>query len=272
MSRRMLAVWGLMVAVVLAVNPQAHAQGRGGFGGGGRGMFGGGGVLGLAQMEPVQKELGIEKDSPEAAEIKKLSDAMTDERMAEMRKLTGGDQGAFQSLSQEERDKMMTKFGEINNKLTAKYGPDLKKLLKAEQYTRLQQINWQQAGTAAYADAEVVKALELSKEQQAKLGAVNTEFGTKQRELFQSAFAGGGGGAGGGNFEEMQKKVAEMTTERDNKAKEILSKDQQEKFATLIGKPFDLASLRPQGFGGGRGGAGGGRNAGRPGQKAEEKK
>ncbi|MCY2967238.1 MAG: hypothetical protein NT069_26990, partial [Planctomycetota bacterium] len=108
MSRRMFAVWGLMVAVVLAVNPQAHAQGRGGFGGGGgRGMFGGGGLLGLALMEPVQKELGIEKDSPEAAEIKKLSDAMNDERMAEMRKLNGGNQQGFQDLSQEERDKMM---------------------------------------------------------------------------------------------------------------------------------------------------------------------
>jgi len=258
--------------MVLAASPAAFAQGRGGFGGG-RGMGGGGGLMGLALLEPVQKDLGLDKESAEVAEIKKMAEAMGKEAQEEMTKLTGGDPMALFNMSQEDRQKMMTKMGEVNQKLTAKYLPDVKKLLKDEQFTRLQQIHWQQQGTGAFADAEVAKALELSKEQQEKLAAVNTEFGTKQRELFQSAFQGGGGGGGGG-FEEMQKKIAELTTERDKKANEILSKEQQEKFTNLKGKEFDLASLRPQGgrggFGGG--GGGGGRNAGRPGSKKTEEK
>lgn len=276
MSRRTLALWGLAVGLLLGVTSQGFAQGRGGFG---RGMGGGGGLMGLALLEPVQKELGLDKESAEVAEIRKMTEAMGKEVQDEMSKLTGGDPMAFFNMSQEERQKMMTKMNEVNAKLTAKYIPDMKKLLSAEQYTRLQQISWQQAGTGAFADAEVAKTLELSKEQQEKLAAVNTEFGNKQRELFQSAFQGGGGGGGGG-FEEMQKKMAELTATRDKQANEILSKEQLEKFTKLKGKEFDLALLRPQGgrggFGGGGGGGfggGGGRNAGRPGaKKAEDKK
>jgi len=280
MSRRMLALWGLMIAVVLSAAPVAQAQGQrpGGFGGGGfgRGMGGGGGLMGLALMEPVQKELGLEKDSAEIAEIRKLTEAMGKEMQEEMGKITGGDPMAAFNASPEERQKMMAKMGEVTTKLTAKYNPDVKKILKPEQYTRLQQISLQAAGVQALSNPEVVKALEITKEQQEKLEATAGEFRTKQMELFQSAFQGGGGG----DREEMQKKMTELNSERDKKVAEILSKEQQEKFKDLKGKEFDMALLRPQGgFGGGGGrgfggggAGGGGRNPGRPGNKAADKK
>lgn len=144
MSRKAIALLGLVLGLALAVTPAANAQGRGGFG---RGMMGGGGNLfGLAMLEPIQKEIGLDKESAEVAEIKKLSDAMGKEMQEEMSKLTGGDPMALFNLSPEDRQKMMTKMGEVNQKLTAKYMPDLKKVLQDEQYTRLQQISWQAAG------------------------------------------------------------------------------------------------------------------------------
>jgi len=282
MSRRWLALCGLVIAVVVASGPQlfAQGQGRGGFGGGGggfgRGMGGMGqqGPLGLALIEAVQKDIGLAADGPEVAELKKLQDAMGKEMQEAMGKITGGDPMAFFSAQGEERQKMMTAISEATGKLTTKYNGDAKKILSADQFKRLQQIGWQAAGMQALADADVVKALDLKKEQQEKIAAANTEFGNKQREMFQAMFAGGGGG--GGDREEMQKKMTELGTTRDKAINETLTDAQKDKFKELKGKEFDLASLRPQGrggFGGGFGGGagGGGGRPGRPNRPTEEK-
>jgi hypothetical protein len=68
--------------------------------------------------------------------------------------------------------------------------------------------------------------------------------------------------------------MQDLNDERDTKATELLSQEQQEKYAKLKGKPFDLAQLMqlgPGGPGGGRGGPGGRPQgaAGRPEKKAE---
>ncbi|MFN8857552.1 MAG: hypothetical protein ACK50P_18440 [Planctomycetaceae bacterium] len=273
MSRRWLALCGLVIAVVVAGGPQlfAQGQGRGGFGGGGGfgrgmgGMMGQGGPLGLALMEPVQKEIGLAADGPEIAELKKLQEAMGKEMQETMGKITGGDPMAFFSAQGEERQKMMTAISEATTKLTAKYSGDARKILSGDQYKRVQQIGWQMAGMQALSDPDLVKALDLKKEQQEKITAANTDFGNKQREMFQAMFAGGGGG----DREEMQKKMAEMGTSRDKAINDVLTDDQKTKFKDLKGKEFDLASLRPQGrggFGGGFGGGGGGGGGGRPGR------
>ena len=282
MSRRWLALAGLVVAVVLAGGPQvfAQGQGRGGFGGGGgfgrgMGMMGQGGPLGLALMEPVQKEIGLAADGPEVAELKKLQEAMGKEMQEQMTKITGGDPMAFFSAQGEERQKMMTAMTEATTKMTAKYSGDAKKILSADQYKRVQQIGWQMAGMQALSDPELVKALELKKDQQEKITAANTDYGNKQREMFQAMFAGGGGG----DREEMQKKMAELGTTRDKAINDTLTDDQKTKFKDLKGKEFDVASLRPQGrggfgggFGGGGGGGGAGGGRGRPNRPTEEKK
>jgi len=280
MSRRWLALCGLVIAVVVAGGPQlfAQGQGRGGFGGGGGfgrgmgGMMGQGGPLGLALMEPVQKEIGLAADGPEIAELKKLQEAMGKEMQETMGKITGGDPMAFFSAQGEERQKMMTAMSEATTKLTAKYSGDARKILSGDQYKRVQQIGWQMAGMQALSDPDLVKALDLKKEQQEKITAANTDFGNKQREMFQAMFAGGGGG----DREEMQKKMAEMGTSRDKAINDVLTDDQKTKFKDLKGKEFDLASLRPQGRGGfgggfGGGGGGGGGRPGRPNRPTEEK-
>lgn len=251
-------VWMLCLMAGLAVGATAQAQGPGGGRGGGfgRGGFGRGGVLAIMGNEAVQKDLGLSAD--DAAKVKTVADdfgtAMREAMSA------GGGPGNFQDMTPEERTKMMEKMAEINKATTAKFLPKLKELLSADQYTRLQQINWQNMGTGALSDAEVVKGLAISKEQQDKVTQLTDEYSGKTRELFQN------GGGGGGGFEKMQ----ELNKERDAKINEVLTKDQLDKFATLKGKEFDVAQLRRGPGGGGPGGGGGaGGRPKRPQPKAE---
>jgi hypothetical protein len=267
------------------------------------------GLINLSVAEPVLKDLGLEGDK--SAKLKELAENYSTAIREENEK-AGLGRGGFQALqglsadeAQAKMREMNEKRAEITKKLNEKFIPQLKETLTAEQFQRVQQISWQAAGSAAFADPELVKALSLSKETQEKITAHNEEYARKQRELFQGGFGGGGGapGAGGGaggagGFQESLAKMQELTKERDAKAIELLPKDQQELFAKLKGKPFDTASLAPQGGGrgfggpggpgggrpgfggpGGRGGAGGGRPgaAGRPGRpnrdgNKEEKK
>lgn len=252
--------------------------GRGGFGGFGGGGFGGGsrGVLGLISNEAVQKELAVDADT--TAKLKKVSDDVRAELTAGAPQ--GGGREAFQGLSDEERRAKMAelqkKGAENTAKVVAKFQPQLKEILSETQYTRLQQIYWQSSLDAALADPEVIKAIDLTKEQQDKIAAVGKEMGDKIREAFGGGRggAGGGGGAGaGGGFA----KIQELNKERETKTLDVLSAEQKDKFASLKGKAFDVALLRPN-FGGGRGGPGGrpagagGRPAAETEKKDEEKK
>src|SRR5262249_15421677 len=158
------------------------------------------------------------------------------EMMEEMEK-AGFGFGAFGQLGDltpEEREAKMREMNEkrtaVMTKLNDKFIPQLKETLSGKQFERVQQINWQAAGSQALTGPELVKTLELTKEQQEKIGDINREFSARQRELF--GFGGGAGGAGGGppDFQAMRSKMEALTKERDEKANEVLSQDQQEKY------------------------------------------
>lgn len=220
-----------MVGLFLASDISYGQQGRGqGF------MRGRTGIMGLVTNEAVQKELGI--GDQEKEKLAAASQKFADEFREQVQSASGG--ANFQDASPEERQKMLAKFQELNQTLTAKHLPAIKEALKPEQFTRLQQISWQVGGSAAFADPELAKALDISKEQQEKIAALNREYGQKQFGLF----------GGGGNPQDAIAKMRELQQERDKKATEVLSKEQQEKYATLKGKPFDLP---PPQFGGRRG-------------------
>lgn len=243
----------LCLAGCLAITATADAQQGGGRGRGGMGGFGRGGIFMIVGNEAVQKDLGL--SSSEVAKVKEITD---DFNAANREGMSGIQFGP--NMSQEDRDKMAS-VGKAN---AEKFTPKLKAVLTADQFTRLQQINWQNMGTGALADAEVVKALSLTKDQQDKVKTLTDEYGVKTRELFS-----GGGGGGGFNPENMTK-MREINKERDAKITEVLTKDQQDKFASLKGKEFDVDQLR--GGRGGRGGGGGGGGGGqgkRPQPKAE---
>jgi Spy/CpxP family protein refolding chaperone len=251
--------WVLCLTAGLAFATTVQAQpgggGRGGFGGGRGGMGGGGGVMGLAGNEAVQKDLGLTE-----ADVAKVK-VVTEEYGTALRDaFQNAPRPNFQDMTPEERTKAMEEMQKTTKGVTDKFLPKLKTAITPSQFTRLQQISWQAMGTAAYSDAEVVKALTITKEQTDKITALSDEYRTKGRDLFQ-------GGGGPEAFAKMQ----DLNKERDAKVNEVLTKAQLDQFAMLKGKEFDVAQLR--GGRGGPGGGGGGGGAGarpkRPQPKAE---
>ncbi|MDB5335106.1 MAG: hypothetical protein JWN70_725 [Planctomycetaceae bacterium] len=266
-----LAVGVVMFLSASMALAQNQGQGNRGAGGGGRGGFGGprvGGVMGLLNNEEVQKELAL--DDATKASVKKVTDAAGEEARKELG--AGGGFGDFANLSADERRakfaEMQAKGAEVQAKITAKYQPQVKEVLTPAQFERAQQIYWQSNTVRALSDPDLVKALDVTKEQTDKIAAVSKEYEEKQRGLFGRGAGGGAGGAGGG--EGNREKMVELSKERDTKVTDVLTADQKTKFATLKGKEFDVSKLRG-GFGGGRGGRGG-RPAGAAGRPETEKK
>ena len=232
MSRFSLCCAALIAGLVIVGSLSAQGRRGGGFGGGL-----GGSPLVLVANEAVQKEIGITDD--QKAKLTTLREEFQKD-MEAARSTAGIPTGrdAFANLSDEERTKLFAKIAEVTKTLSEKYSPKLKESLKPEQYERLQQISYQAAGPAAYADPEVVKALDLTKEQQEKIAAVNKDFGEKQRAIFA-------GGAAGG-----REAFTKLRDEHNAELAKVLTKEQSEKFTKLKGKEFDLASLRAGGPGG----------------------
>ena len=97
----------------------------------------------------------------------------------------------------------------------------------------------------------MVKALEITKEQQEKIATI-----IKDAQAKQGALTADGG----------REAFAKIREELTADLAKVLTADQTEKLTKLKGKAFDVSTL------GGRGGPGGGRPGGRPGAKAGEKK
>ncbi|HVX59671.1 MAG TPA: hypothetical protein VHC19_03690 [Pirellulales bacterium] len=239
--------------------------GRFGRGGAGGGMFGGGMFGGpmnefaMLGIPAVQKDLDLSEGQKESAE--KLVASYRDDQQA-ARENSGFDFGALRDLSQEERQEKMAEFGkkqaESNRKLDEKYQPKLAETLKPEQLKRLKQITLQAAGVQALRSEDVAKTLKLTDEQQEQIAkALQGGFGGG-RGGFARRGRDDGGEGGQGDFQARMEEMRKAAEERNAKALAVLSEEQQKEFEELKGKPFDMAQLRPRGFGGGRGGREGG--------------
>lgn len=238
---------GVMATTAFAQPPGGGRGGRGpgGFGGG----FGPMSAMQLAANEAVQKDLGVTED--QTAKLKTLSE----EASTEMREAFGGGPGGGGgNLSDEERAARAAKRTTVNDKYKAK----LAEVLNTNQMERLGQITLQASGPQIYSDPAVLKALNLTKDQQDKLASINKDYGEKARELMPARGAGGGG-AGGGDIQERFTKLRELNQARDKDLLAVLTADQQTQLTALKGKEFDVAQLR-----GGPGGAGGRRPGARP--------
>jgi len=223
----------LIAGLVFTTSLSAQGRGRGG-GFGGAQMS----PLMLVANESVQKEIGLTDDQ------KAKLTALRDEFQKEAEKvrsdagLTGG-AGGFQNLTEEQRTKLQDGMKKITETLT----PKLKETLKPEQLERVQQIAYQAAGPNAYTNPDVVKALDITKEQQEKIATVNKDYQEKM-----AALRTGGGGGGREAF-------TKLRDEQNADLAKVLTKEQSEKWTTLKGKDFDTSTINP--FGGGRGGRGG---------------
>jgi hypothetical protein len=222
----------LLAGLVVTTSISAQGRGRGGFGFQAT-------PLTLVALEPVQKEVGITDDQKaKLTELgKEIQEART--KIRTDAGITGG--GGGQNLTDEQR----AKIAEGQKKLEEEFTPKLKAALKPEQFERVQQIAYQAAGPNAFGNADIVKALDITKEQQEKITTINKDFQEKTRALFA------GGGAGGGGREAMTKLREEQSAE----VAKVLTKEQSDKWTTLKGKAFDTTTLFPGGRG--RGGKGG---------------
>jgi hypothetical protein len=217
-------------ALLLAVNSAQQAQAQGGRGMRPRGVS----PLMLLSREPVQKELALKPDQVE--KVKDLARDVQDEFREEMSN-SGIDFQGLQDLSREERAKKMSelqaKMAEINKKLSARFMPKANEILDKAQQTRLHEIAVQAAGASAFEDSEVVKDLGLTKEQQDKIKKIGEDFQHKMSEARES----------GGDRSEIMAKMTQLREEENAKTTEVLTKEQQSKFAEMKGKPFDTRSL-----------------------------
>jgi hypothetical protein len=185
--------------------------------------------------EAVQKDLALR---PEQAEkVQELVAQVHAEWKAQMQAARGGDQGSANS-SDDRRQRfgeMRSKRAEIFNNVNEKFRGKVAELLDPAQQTRLRQIAIQVAGTSAFHDAGVARELGLTAAQQEQLTAVHHEYAEKFAELRHE----GRGQNGGESFSKMR----ELRQEELAKATGVLNPEQQARFATMKGKPFDLAQL-----------------------------
>lgn len=219
-SRLLASMVLVMVIGVSASAQQPRPGGFGGFAGGFAGFSGGGQNLKstLLSNKALQDELKISDDLRE--KFAKFQEA----QMAEMQKLA--------TLGQEDDDQIARLKAQI------KVIEDRKELLKglsAEQTKRLDQIDRQRLGLAAFSNEKVAKELKISDDQKDKFKTINEELTKDIRELFQAGFGA-----------DTQKKMQSLREEALDKCVELLTADQRKQWKEMIGEKFDLAKLAPQ--------------------------
>lgn len=255
------------VAVTALIASSALAQdggGRGGRGGGGRGGPGGGGPGGggrggpgggfgggggqtklqLLGVEEVRTELDLMEEQTDA--LKTLGEEVRPPRPE------GGTN--FREMSEEDRASFFEKMQKQREEMTSKANEKLEEVLMPDQMERLEQIRIQAMGVRALTDAEVIKALTITSEQQDEFKSVGEELRDKMREMFSS-----------GNRENIRETMEQMGKDMEKKMMGVLTSEQSKKFEEMKGEKFEMPERRG-GFGGGGGGRGGFGGGGRGGE------
>lgn len=244
---------GMLLCAGDALAQEQGGRGRGrGFSFGGFGRGGSSSQLMLVASEAVQKDLGLSAEQTE--KLGKLRDEIREAATPEeFRNLSDEDRRKrfeeFRHLSEDERRKRFeeyrTKAEATGKEIAAKYEPKVAEVLTPEQRDRLKQIARQAAGSRVFQDPEVVKALNLSQEQQDMLKAL-ADDAAKQIESLPRAE--------GSDFAQRFTKIREIDTTLTQNSTEVLSQEQRGQLEKLKGKPFDMAQLRGGGRGRGEGG------------------
>jgi Spy/CpxP family protein refolding chaperone len=227
---RKILVTAMVVVSVAVVAAAANAQPPGGgqpggppgggrgFGFGGFGGFGGGGLADTLRRDDVRKELELLDDQVE--KLTKLAEA----RAGQMREMFSG----MQDMSEEERRAEMQKRFE---KARTESEKQIGEILLPHQMKRLKQLSVQLRLQGPGTGIEGVgDDIGLTEDQKEKLRA-------KAEQL----------------REDLRKKMAEWRKQAQDEMVKMLTPDQQAKFKSLVGEPFEFQ--QPQ-FGG-PGGPGG---------------
>jgi hypothetical protein len=148
-------------------------------------------------------------------------------------------EGLFKGTAAEQQAKKAetrAKTFEALQKVSAKYRPKLLEILNEDQVKRLEQISFQTLGEKIYTHPMLAERLNLSKEQQAHIAAIDQEFLDKMKEF-------GGLGGAGGNLGERMAKANDLQRRRVNDLRSVLTTEQQEQFDKLKGEEFDVKAI-----------------------------
>ena len=220
-----------------------------------------GGIFSTLSNEPVQKELGLSDEIVVA--VKTVTDQYNRAwnaagggfRIRTVSRSSGG-RRQFQEAAMppwrilpipgqtpEARQQEIVKMKELWYDTIAKFLPRLKEILTEEQFARLQQINWQSHGTAAYTDPDVIKGMAITPDQLRQINKITEEYQGKLNALMTARGS------------DVQEKITELLKERDATINSVFTKEQLEQFAKMVGEPFDLTQIHDVPPGLGRGGA-----------------
>jgi LTXXQ motif family protein len=213
-------------------------------------------TLSLLGNEAVQKELALRPEQTE-----KVHDLLAEvhaEWKQQMQAARGTARGQENSSGEDRPHRSgesRSSFAGISKSVNEKFRAKVAEILDAPQQTRLREIAIQISGSHAFQDADVARELGLTNQQQEQLAAVRHEYAEKFAELRHEGSENGGGENGarkngarqdaeGGRYNgEGFAKMHELRQEELAKSISVLNPDQQARFATMKGKPFDLAQL-----------------------------
>ncbi len=116
----------------------------------------GGSLIDLALSEHVRSSLWPDVNAPQIAVLRKLSQEQSKEFLARYLEPSAEDLADPRGMG---------------DRVRAKYLQELKAALPPDDFTRLQQIQWQSLGLNVVLDPEMVQALGITKEQLEKLGS-----------------------------------------------------------------------------------------------------
>jgi Spy/CpxP family protein refolding chaperone len=214
------------LAVLLAY-PVLAQQGPGG--GRGKGGFGFGGPGGDPSMLILNKSVQDEL---------KLTDDQKSDLHKVQEKLTAAGQKARESGDREKGQEVMKAAHEETKKDLDKWK---EASLKPEQTKRLKQIELQNGGLRAFADADVQKSLNLTDKQKDEIKDISESTNKDVQELRASAQGDRQ------KFREVRTKVEAIQKEAKEKVSGLLTEDQKKTWKEMVGEPFEVKFERPQG-------------------------
>jgi Spy/CpxP family protein refolding chaperone len=192
----------------------------------------GGPKLKLLTNKAVQKELALTSDQKD--ELRAIYREVLEYAKADIAR---NPPGALSNLSKEERVARLKKDFEAEKAEIAKNNKRIEAILLAEQLERLKQIQVQmmfQTPGFALVDPDVMKELQITEEQKAKIVALN------RLAPGMDAMRPGGGLPSA----EKMKKLVDANKEREAKIMDVLTAEQKEKLEKMKGRKFDLSLLR----------------------------
>jgi hypothetical protein len=141
----------------------------------------------------------------------------------------GGAQGLLFLLQNESVQKELKLDKDDLEKLPGAIEDAVKKILKPEQYKRLQQIALQQRGEMAFTDEKIQKTLSFSDDQKDKVKTIMKDFNEGMKEIREAGFG-----------RESMQKMQELRKETGTKLGKVLTDSQKKQWKKMVGDKFEI--------------------------------